>query len=105
MHFTANNYTVSVLLLMALTVFMIGVRVRKPLESNWLLFYWVLMTSLTFGRMAEAFDYRFVVMGLLAGLMLRFEFMNRTFTRLVMAIEMIAFIYVLLAGWSVLINS
>lgn len=105
MHFNANNYTVSVLLLMALTVFMIGVRVRKPLENNWLLFYWLLITTLTFGRLEEAFDSRFVLVGLLAGLMLRFEFMNRTFTRLIMVVEMIGFIYVLLAGWSVLISS
>jgi hypothetical protein len=105
MSFTANNFTVSVLLLMALTVFMIGVRVRKPLENNWLLFYWLLITGFTITRPEANFDFRVIALGLLAGLMLRFEFMNRTFTRLIMVVEMCAFVYVLLAGLQILRDS
>lgn len=105
MHFNANNFTVSVLLLMAVTVFMIGVRIRKPLENNWLLFYWMAMTAFTLTRHEASFDFRYILVGLIAGLMLRFEFMNRTFTRMVMVVEMAAFAYVLLAGFQILANS
>ena len=97
MHFTANNFTVSVLLLMAVTVFMIGVRIRKPVENNWLLLYWMAMAAFTLTRHETSFDFRYIFVGLIAGLMLRFEFMNRTFTRIVMLVEMAAFAYVLLA--------
>ena len=91
MHFNANNETVSLLLLLGLTVFMVGVRVRKPLENNWLLFYWLLLAMITLTRQEGWFDFRFIGAGLIAGLMLRFEFMNRTFTRFVMVIELVAF--------------
>jgi hypothetical protein len=105
MHFNATNFTVTVLLLLALTVFMIGVRVRKPLENNWLLFYWIIVTTFVLTRPEPVFDFRFIAAGFIAGLMLRFEFMNRTFTRFVMLIEMIVFIYILVAGWSYLYKS
>lgn len=102
MSFNANNFTVTVLLLMALTVFMIGVRVRKPLENNWLLFYWLAMMVFTISRPEANFDFRIMAVGLIAGLMLRFEFMNRTLSRMVMLVELCVFIYVLLAGFAVL---
>jgi hypothetical protein len=102
MHFNANNESVSLLLLLALTVFMIGVRIRKPLENNWLLFYWILVAMITLTRPEGWFDFRFIAAGFVAGLILRFEFMNRTFTRLVMVVEMIVFVYILLTGWSTL---
>lgn len=105
MHFNANNDTVSLLLVLALTVFMIGVRVRKPLENNWLFFYWLFVAMLTLTRSEAWFDYRFIGAGLIAGLLLRFEFMNRTFIRFVMVVEMIVFIYILLSGWTYLVNA
>ena len=43
MSFTATNYTVSLVFLMALTIFMAGVRLRKPVENNWPFLYWVLV--------------------------------------------------------------
>jgi hypothetical protein len=105
MRFNANNFTVIVLLLMALTVFMISVRVRKPLDNNWLLFYWLLMTGFTITRPEANFNLRWIALGLLAGLMLRFEFMNRTFTRVIMVVEMCVFVYVLLSGLAILRES
>ena len=105
MRFNANNETVSLLLLLALTVFMIGVRVRKPLDNNWLLFYWLLVATITLTRPEGWFNFTYVAVGVVAGMMLRFEFMNRTFTRIVMVFEMAAFIYVLLAGWNYLLNA
>ena len=41
MGFRATNFTVSVLLLMAATIFMMFVRMRKPVENNWPFLYWV----------------------------------------------------------------
>ena len=105
MYFNANNETVSLLLLLGLTVFMVGVRVRKPLENNWLLFYWLLLAMITLTRQEGWFDFRFIGAGLIAGLMLRFEFMNRTFTRFVMVIELMAFVYVLVGGWTYLMQA
>jgi hypothetical protein len=105
MHFNANNFSVSVLLLMALTIFMISVRMRKPLENNWLLFYWMLITVVTVTRSEDLFDFRFILVGLIAGLMLRFEFMNRTVSQVIMAVEMVVFVYVLIAGWSILVDA
>jgi hypothetical protein len=105
MHFNANNFTVSVLLLMALTVFMISVRLRKPYENNWLLVYWLLIAGVTITRPEALFDFRIAGVGVIAGLMLRFEFMNRAFSKVVMAIEMIVFAYILLACWTALMNS
>ena len=102
MSFHATNFTVSILLLLALTVFMAVVRTRKPLENNWVLFYWMLVTFVTIANPAEIFDFRFVLIGLMAGLVLRFEFMNRTFTRLAMTVEMFAFAYVFFCGWAVI---
>jgi hypothetical protein len=105
MHFNANNFTVSVLLLLALTVFMMTVRVRKPYENNWLLIYWLMVAVVTVTRPENFFDLRPIAVGVLAGLMLRFEFMNQSFCRVVMAVEMVVFAYILLASWTVLISA
>ena len=102
MSFHATNFTVSVLLLMALTVFMAVLRARKPLENNWLLFYWILMTFVAVTRGAEICDFRIIVIGLIAGLLLRFEFMNRTFASVVMTVELSVMAYVLFCGWTVI---
>jgi hypothetical protein len=102
MSFHATNFTFSILLLMALTVFMAVVRTRKALDNNWLLFYWILVTFVAVTNPADIFDFRIILVGLIAGLLLRFEFMNRMFTRLAMTVEMFVFGYVLVCGWAVI---
>ena len=94
MSFNANNYTVSIALLMALTLFMAGVRMRKPLETNWLLFYWGLITIISFRYPDETFDPRVVMVGLSVGLLLRFEFLGGAFEKLIRAVEIAVFIYI-----------
>ena len=84
--FHATNFTVSLLLLMALTIFIAVVRVRKPIENNWPFLYWVLVTVVTILN-ANLFDFRIILVGLIAGLLLRFEFMNRSVVRLAMIVE------------------
>ena len=102
MSFHATNFTVSILLLMAMTVFMAVVRTKKPLENNWVLFYWMLVTFVAVANPAEIFDFRIILIGFVSGLLLRFEFMNWMVTRLAMTMEMFVFAYVLFCGWAVI---
>ena len=104
MTFHATNFTVSVLLLMAATVFMMLVRVRKPVENSWPFLYWIAVTVATFTKPELAFDFRIILVGLIAGLMLRFEFLNRGVTRFVMVIEMAVWIYILYASWIIIMT-
>jgi hypothetical protein len=94
-----TNFNVSILLLMALTVFIAGVRIQKPVDNNWVLLYWVLITALTVVHPDDLFDFRVVGIGLLASLLLRFEFMNRTFARFVMFVETVVWAYILYTSW------
>jgi hypothetical protein len=98
MSFNANNYTVSIVLLMALTLFIAGVRMRKPLENNWVIFYWGLITVISFRYPDDTFDPRVVLIGLAAGLLLRFEFLGRVMARVLMLIEACVWAYILYTG-------
>ena len=98
MVFRATNFSVTVLLLLAFTVFMMGVRQRKPLENNWPLIYWALMLTFTYVRPEETFNILVVGAGLTAGLMLRFEFMNSFCTKTLKLVEMGIWSYVLVRG-------
>jgi hypothetical protein len=101
--FRATNFTVSLLLLMALTIFIAVVRVRKPIENNWPFLYWVLVTVVTISN-ANLFDFRIILVGLIAGLLLRFEFMNRSVVRVAMIVEVAVWVYVLYASWMTIIS-
>jgi hypothetical protein len=104
MSFHATNFTVSVLLLMGATVFMMLVRMRKPVENNWPFLYWVALTVAILTNRDLTFDFRIILVGLIAGLMLRFEFLNRSVTKLVMAVEILVWMYVLFASWSIIVT-
>jgi hypothetical protein len=98
MVFHASNFSVVVLLLLAFTVFMMGVRQRKPLENNWPLTYWALMLAFTYVRPEETFNILAIGAGLTSGLMLRFEFMNTIVTKGLKYVEMGIWCYVLIRG-------
>lgn len=102
MSFNANNYTGSIVLLMALTLFMAGVRMRKPLETNWLLFYWGLITIISFRYPDETFDPRIVMVGLAVGLLLRFEFLGRSMARVLMLLEACVWAFILYTGFVII---
>jgi hypothetical protein len=102
MSFNANNYTVSIVLLMALTLFIAGVRMRKPFETNWVLFYWVLITVVSFRYPDDTFDPRIVMVGLAAGLLLRFEFLGRAMARVLMFIEAAVWAFILYTGFVII---
>jgi hypothetical protein len=103
MSFHATNFTVSILLLMALTLFIAGVRVRKPVENNWVLFYWILVTVVTITN-PDLYDFRVIAAGLAAGLLVRFEFMSGAITRLVLIVEMCVWAYILYRSWLIAIS-
>jgi hypothetical protein len=102
MSFRATNFTVSVLILMAATLFMMLVRMRKPVENSWPFLYWVAVAVATLSNPDLDFDFRIVLAGVIAGLMLRFEFLNRRLTNLVMAVELLVWVYILYASWIII---
>jgi hypothetical protein len=104
MSFHATNFTVSILLLMALTLFIAGVRVRKPVENNWVFLYWVLVAVVTISHPDDTFDFRVIAVGVAAGLLLRFEFMGPGFTKLIMIVEMCVWAYILYASCMIILS-
>jgi hypothetical protein len=103
MNFRATNFSVTVLLLIATTVFMIGVRNRKPLDNNWPLMYWIVMFLFTLVREEDTFNINIVLAGLAAGMLLRFEFMNPFFVRLVKLVELAVWGYIIYRGFQIIL--
>jgi hypothetical protein len=103
MNFRATNFTVAVLLLMALTIFMAGLRNRKPLDNSWPLIYWFLVFLFTLMREEDTYNLSIILVGLVAGLLLRFEFMNPFMTRLVKTVELVVWGYVLYRGFQIIV--
>jgi len=98
--FRADNFSVVVLILLAFTIIVIRVRLTKPLENTWPLIYWVLILFFTVMRPEETFNLAAILVGVVAGFLLRYEFMNQLFIKLVRYIEYIVWTYVLLRGLS-----
>jgi hypothetical protein len=102
MGFRATNFTVAVLLLMALTIFMAWLRNKKPLDNSWPLIYWFMVFLFTLVREEDTYNLNIILVGLVAGLMLRFEFMNAFFIRLMKTIELLVWGYVLYRGYQII---
>ena len=105
MSFNANNYTVSIAILMALTLFMATVRMRKPLENNWLLTYWIAMTVISFRYPDDTWDPRIIMVGFAVGLLLRFEFLGGAVTNLLKFVEASVMAYILYIGFLIISTS
>jgi hypothetical protein len=105
MRFHATNYTISIALLMAATVFVAGVRFRKPLENNWPLFYWIFVTVLSLRFPEQTFEAGWVLTGLAAGLLLRFEFIGGWVTVLIKVIELAVWGFILYHGLIIVMTS
>ncbi len=95
MHFRADNFTVTVLLLIAFTVAMIVVRQKRGLYNNWPPLYWILVVVFTLVRSEETFNFSVILVGFAAGMLLRFEFLNDLFVKILRVIEALVFVYVL----------
>ena len=98
MYFRATNFTVTMLVLVAFTVFIAGVRFRRPLDSNWPLLYWVLMIVVVIVREEQTFYMPPVLAGAAAGLLLRFEFMASPVSNVLRLIELGAWGYIIYRG-------
>ena len=96
--FRADNFSVVVLILMAFTIIVIRVRLTKPLENTWPLVYWVLILFFTVMRPEDTFNLAVILVGVVCGFLLRYEFMNHSFIRLVRYVEYVVWTYVLLRG-------
>ena len=94
----ATNFTVTMALLVAFTIFIAVVRSKKPLENNWPLVYWILVVFFTVVRAEESFNLTYLLVGLTCGLLLRFEFMNPFFIRIIRAAEFAVMLYVVCRG-------
>jgi hypothetical protein len=103
MNFRATNFSVTILLLMAMTIFTAWWRNRKPLDNSWPLIYWLLVFLFTLVREEETYSLNIVLVGVGAGLMLRFEFMNPFFVRLVKTVELVIWCYVLYRGFQIIV--
>lgn len=103
MSFRATNFSVTVLLLIGLTIFMAGVRNKKPLDNNWPLIYWLLAFMFTVVREEDTYNSYIILLGLGAGLLLRFEFMNVFFVRLLKTVEVGVWAYVIYRGFQMIL--
>src|ERR1700694_3808013 len=101
--FRATNFGVTTLLLIAFTIFMAVVRRKRGLDNNWPVLYWLLVAVFTLVRSEETFSFEFILVGLGAALMLRFEFMNNMFVKFFRFVELVVFAYVIYRGVEIII--
>jgi hypothetical protein len=99
MDFRATNFGVTMLLLVAFTIFIVGVRSKKPLENNWPLLYWILLVVVVTVRLEDTFSMPMVLLGLACGLALRCEFMNGAVARLLRTVELCVWAYIVYCGF------
>lgn len=97
MKFELTNFTVSILILLAWTVFVVYQRFTSKLENNWPLIYWTCMVLISM-KWPETWQFPYVAPGLVFCLLLRFEFINDTFANIFKACELAAFGYMLWRG-------
>jgi hypothetical protein len=86
------------LLLLAFTIGMMIVRIRKPLDNNWPAIYWALIVVVTVRWPEVDWNPRIVMTGAAAGLLLRFEFLHDILERLLTVVEFTIWIYILQSG-------
>lgn len=96
MAFQPTTFNMTTLLLGALTVWIIITRYRARVETNnWPLFYFVALFAYS-----EKFDgvlnSAFIYVAIVAGLLLRFEFLSGWPLKLVMYAESVAMVYVIM---------
>lgn len=98
MGFRATPLSISTLLLIALDVWVIYMLTRRKSDSNLPLIFYLFLFVYTRVIPDSMNSYLFFA-GVVLALILRFEFMNRFFTKMVLLAEMCA---LLLIGWILL---
>jgi uncharacterized membrane protein len=88
MGFTADVFSVTTLLMVAFALFVVYIRVKNWLDSNVPIIYYVLMTIYVRSIDNPRLPLWVVLVGFALGGLLRFEFMNPIFTRIVKTLEL-----------------
>ena len=89
MSFTADVFSVTTLLLVAFALFVIYIRTKNWLDSNIPIIYYVAMVIYVRSIDNPRLPLWVVLVGFALGGLLRFEFMNPVFTRIVKALELV----------------
>jgi hypothetical protein len=100
----ATNFSVTVVLLVAFTIFIAVVRSKKPLENNWPVLYWLLVLFFTLVRPEDTFRFDVLLVGFACGLLLRFEFMNSFFIQLFRVLEFLVMLYIVCRGIQIVLQ-
>lgn len=96
--FELTNFTVSILILMGWTCFVMYQRFTQALENNWPLLYWTCIVLISMKWPDSTWKFTYVAAGLVFCLLLRFEFINNAFANAFKACELAVFGYVLYHG-------
>ena len=94
MYFQITLFNIVTLFLMAATLLVAAKRYVANPESNWPLVYYSALTAYWSGY-PYTLDTYWVMGGLLCGLLLRFEFLGGAAEKLIRALELLVFGYVL----------
>jgi hypothetical protein len=87
MHFSSNAYSVTTALIVAFALFVVYIRIKNWIHSSVPIFFYIIL--ITYMRSIDgSVPFWLMVIGFGLGLMLRFEFMNEPFTRLVKFLEL-----------------
>jgi hypothetical protein len=87
MGFTADVFSVTTLLLIVFALFVIYIRIKNWLDSNIPLIYYVAMVVYVRSIDNPGLPLWIVLVGFALGGLLRFEFMNPTFTKVIKTLE------------------
>jgi uncharacterized membrane protein len=88
MGFTADVFSVTTLLMVAFALFVVYIRIKNWLDSNVPIIYYVLMIVYVKSIDNPRLPLWVVLIGFALGGLLRFEFMNPVFTRIIKALEL-----------------
>ena len=93
MYFPITVFNVVTLFLLLATIVMAYKRFTLPGESNWPLVYYAILIAY-WRSFTYSLDNYWVLMGVLCGLLLRFEFLSGPFQKVIRAIELVVFGYI-----------
>ncbi len=89
MGFTADVFSVTTLLLVAFALFVIYIRIKNWLDSNVPIIYYVVMIVYVKSIDNPHLPLWVILVGFALGGLLRFEFMNTAFTRIIKTLEIL----------------
>lgn len=88
-------YNITTLLLLAVTIFIVQLRWRSKLDTNWPLFYYLALV-VYIKRFEDVIDPMWVYTAVVSALLLRFEYLAGWALKVVQVIETACLIYVIL---------